>query len=96
MKINKKLIIFIPILVAVLVFIGVYLYYYSEDINSLTVTDKNWIEENIQSLVDIEVVSDYPIYGEKNGVFDDFKWYDQRTLKGLNWIWSAETNRKSI
>ena len=24
------------------------------------------------SLVDIEVVSDYPIYGEKNGVFDDF------------------------
>ena len=72
MKINKKLIIFIPILVAVLVFIGVYLYYYSEDINSLTVTDKNWIEENIQSLVDIEVVSDYPIYGEKNGVFDDF------------------------
>ena len=72
MKINKKLVIFIPILVAVLVFIGVYLYYYSEDINSLTVTDKNWIEENIQSLVDIEVVSDYPIYGEKNGVFDDF------------------------
>ena len=49
MKINKKLVIFIPILVAVLVFIGVYLYYYSEDINSLTVTDKNWIEENIQS-----------------------------------------------
>ncbi len=72
MKINKKLIIFIPIFVAIAVFIGVYLYYYSEDINSLTVTDKNWIEENVTSLVDIEVISDYPIYGEGEGVFDDF------------------------
>ena len=72
MKINKKLIIFIPIFVAIAVFIGVYLYYYSEDINSLTVTDKNWIEENVTSLVDIEVISDYPIYGEGEGVFDSF------------------------
>ena len=72
MKINKKLIIFIPIFVAIAVFIGVYLYYYSEDINSLTVTDKNWIEENVTSLVDIETISDYPIYGEGEGVFDSF------------------------
>ena len=72
MKINKKLIIFIPILISMVVFVCVYLYYYREDINSLTVTDKNWIEENITSLVDIEVISDYPIYGDNNGVFDDF------------------------
>jgi len=71
-KINKKLVIFLPIFIAVVVFIGVYFYYYSEDMNSLTVTDKNWIEENVTSLVDIEVMSDYPIYGEHDGVFNDF------------------------
>lgn len=71
MKLNKKLLL-IPIFVAIAVFIGVYFYYYREDINSLTVTDKNWIEENITSLVDIEVISDYPIYGDKDGVFASF------------------------
>ena len=72
MKINKKLL-FIPIVVAVVVFFAVYFYYYSEDINSLTITDKNWVEENITSLVDVEVITDYPIYGDsENGVFGSF------------------------
>lgn len=71
MKLNKKLL-FIPLIVAIAVFIGVYFYYYREDDNSLTITEKNWIEENITTLVDIEVISDYPIYGEKNGVFASF------------------------
>ena len=72
MKVNKKLLIFIPLFIAIVVFVGVYYYYYSEDMNSLTVTEKNWIEENITSLIDIEVMSDYPIYGVQDGVFDDF------------------------
>ena len=72
MKINKKLL-FIPIVVAVVVFFAVYFYYYSEDINSLTITDKNWVEENITSLVDVEVITEYPIYGDsENGVFGSF------------------------
>ena len=72
MKINKKLL-FIPVVVAVVVFIAVYFYYYREDINSLTVTDKNWIEENVTSLVDIEVITDYPIYGDSDSaVFGSF------------------------
>ncbi len=71
MKINKKLL-FIPVIIAVLVFVGVYYYYYREDGNSLNVTEKNWIEENVTSLVDIEVMSDYPIYGDSEGVFNDF------------------------
>ena len=71
MKLNKKIIL-IPIFIAVVVFFGVYYYYYREDMNSLTVTEKNWVEENITSLVDIEVITDYPIYGEKDGVFASF------------------------
>lgn len=71
MKMNKKLL-FIPIVIAIIVFFGVYFYYYREDNNSLTVTEKNWIEENVTALVDIEVISDYPIYGDKNGVFANF------------------------
>jgi len=71
MKINKKLL-FIPLFIAVVVFIGVYFYYYREDDNSLTITEKNWLQENVTSLVDIEVISDYPIYGDQNGVFSNF------------------------
>lgn len=87
MKLNKKLI-FIPIIIAVIVFIVVYLYYYREDNNSLTVTDKNWIEENITELVDIEVISDYPIYGAINGVFEDY-------ISGFEMATGVEFNRIS-
>ena len=71
MKFNKKLLL-IPVIIAIVVFVGVYYYYYNEDDNSLNVTEKNWIEENITSLVDIEVMSDYPVYGDNDGVFNDF------------------------
>ena len=73
---NKKLIIIIPLVIALLVFVGLYFYYYREDSNSLNITDRNWLENNIDSLVDIEVPSDYPVYGEKDGVFASF-------IKGL-------------
>ncbi len=69
---GKKFIILIPLLIAVLVFIGVYFYYYREDSNSLNITDRNWLENNIDSLVDIEIPSDYPVYGDKDGVFASF------------------------
>ena len=69
---NKKLIIIIPIVIALIVFIGVYFYYYREDGNSLNVTDKRWIEENVKSLIDIELPNDYPVYGEQKGVMQNF------------------------
>ena len=87
MKINKKLL-FIPIIVAVAVFIGVYFYYYREDDNSLTITEKNWIEENITTLVDIEVITDYPIYGDQDGVFQSF-------IKGFEEAANIEFNQIS-
>jgi len=99
MKVNKKLI-FIPIIIALLVFIGVYLYYYREDINSLTVTDKNWIEENVTSLVDIEVISDYPIYGYKNGIFGDFiSGFEKATdieFNQISYLKEGNTNTKGL
>ena len=44
---KKKLIIIIPIFVALAVFIGVYLYFNLEDSKtSLTVLERKWIEDN--------------------------------------------------
>lgn len=71
MKLNKKLIILTPILIALIVFLSLYYYYNREDVNSLTVSDKKWIESNISTVFDIEVISNYPVYGE-NGVFYEF------------------------
>ena len=71
MKLNKKIIIFLPILIAVIVFLSLYFYYNKEDKNALTVNDKKWIESNISTVYDIEVISNYPIYGD-SGVFYSF------------------------
>lgn len=71
MKLNKKLIIIIPILIALIVFVSLYFYYNNEDQNSLTVNDRKWIESNISTIFDLEVISNYPVYGE-NGVFYEF------------------------
>ena len=61
MKINKKVIILFPIIVAVIVFLSLYYYYNREDGNSLTVSDKRWIEDNLSTIIDLEVVNNYPI-----------------------------------
>lgn len=71
MKINKKLIILVPIIIAIVVFLSLYFYYNKEDINSLTVNDRKWIESNVSTIYDFELVSNYPIYGE-NGIFYEF------------------------
>ena len=71
MKLNKKLIIFIPIIIAVIVFLSLYFYFNSEDQNALTVSDKKWIESNSSTIYDLELISNYPVYGE-NGVFYEF------------------------
>ena len=61
---KKKLIFIIPILIAVVAFIVVYRYYYKEDkTTTLTVKEKQWVQENIDKTYDFEVVNDYPLYG---------------------------------
>ena len=61
---KKKLFIIIPIVVAILVFVGVFVYFNKEDQEtSLTVTEKRWLEKNSATKVDFEVINDYPIFG---------------------------------
>ena len=71
---KKKALIILPLLVVVIVFIGVYIYYNREDArSSLTVNEKKWVEENDTTMIDINVVNDYPLYGlNGEGVFFNF------------------------
>lgn len=60
---KKKLMIIIPIIIALIAFIFVYRYYNHQDKETtLTVSEKKWVQENKSKTVDIEVVNDYPIY----------------------------------
>lgn len=71
---KKKLIIIVPVLIALLAFVGVYRYYNKEDkTTTLTVQEKRWVEKNKNKTYDFEVVNDYPLYGMNgNGVIFNF------------------------
>ena len=71
---KKKLIIIIPILIALLVFIGVYAYFNHEDAKtSLTVREKKWITNNSDKKYDFEIVNNLPVYSmDGTGVIFDF------------------------
>ena len=61
---KKKLLITLPILIALIAFIFVYRYYNKEDsTTTLTVSEKRWVEDNNEKEYDFEVVNDYPLYG---------------------------------
>ena len=71
---KKKLIIIIPILIAIIAFVFVYRYYNKEDkTTTLTIQEKKWVEENKDQTYDFEIVNDYPLYGTNgDGVIFDF------------------------
>ena len=71
---KKKLIIIIPLLIAVITFVFVYRYYNKEDATTtLTVKEKKWATENKDERYDFEIINDYPLYGhDGTGVFFDF------------------------
>ena len=61
---KKKLLIIIPIVIAALTFVFVYRYYNKEDkTTTLTIREKQWVQENADKTYDFEVVNDYPLYG---------------------------------
>ena len=61
---KKIYIVLIPIVIALVAFVGVYRYYNKEDkTTTLTVTEKRWVEDNKEQAFDFEVVNDYPLYG---------------------------------
>jgi len=71
---KKRLIIIIPILIAIVAFVFVYRYYNKEDkTTTLTVSERKWVEENKDQTYDFEIVNDYPLYGTNGeGVIFDF------------------------
>ena len=71
---KKKLVIIIPILIAIIAFVFVYRYYNKEDkTTTLTVAEKKWVEDNKDQTYDFEIVNDYPLYGTNGeGVIFDF------------------------
>lgn len=71
MKINKKTFIVLPVLIAVSLFIGLYVYFNNEDSNSFTVSERKWLQNNKNIVENFEIISDYPIYGS-SGVTDAF------------------------
>lgn len=71
MKLKKKWIIGIPIIIAIAVFVGLYYYFNREDENSFTVSENKWIEEHVSTIIDFDIINDYPIFGD-NGVFRKF------------------------
>ena len=76
MKMKKKWFVIIPIFIALILFLGMYFYFAREDENSFTVQERSWIKKNSDKIIDFEIISNYPVFGE-NDVFskfiDDFK-----------------------
>ena len=60
---KKKLIIILPIAIAIAVFFFTNRYYNKEDkTTTLTISEKRWVEKNNDKTYDFEVVNDYPLY----------------------------------
>ena len=71
MKAKKKWFIILPIIIALVIFIGLYCYYNKEDQNSFTIAENKWIKENSNTIIDFKILNDYPVFGE-DGVFRNF------------------------
>lgn len=71
---KKKVIIIVPIFIALVVFLGVYIYFNHEDNKTnLTVLDKKWITNNSDKKYDFEIVNNLPVFSmDGSGVIFDF------------------------
>ena len=71
---KKKLIIVVPILVALFAFVGVYYYLnYKDERTNLTVREKRWITNNSEVKYDLEIINDIPVYSmDGSGVIFNF------------------------
>ena len=71
MKTNKKLFVIVPTIIAILLFAGLYVYFNKEDSYSFSSSERKWLSLNKNKVENIEIISDYPIYGNR-GVFYKF------------------------
>ena len=99
---TKQLIIIIPIIITLLTLVFVYRYYNKEDkTTTLTVREKQWVQENKEKTYDFEVVNDYPLYGlNGEGVIfrflDDFEENIGLEFNRIPYLKESETSTDSF
>ena len=75
MKYNKKWFLFIIGAALFLILsVGIYLFFFRKDKNStLTLSEKQWIEQGKNKIIDLGIISDIPVFNyEGKGIFLDF------------------------
>ena len=72
-KVNKKLFIFLGVIICLVILAIVLLINNANSKTELTLSEKKWIEENKKSMVDIYVMNDLPIFStDENDIFLSF------------------------
>lgn len=71
MKNNKKLYFIIPLVIAFILLIGVYVYLNNDRSTAFSSSERKWLQNNSNVRENIETINDYPVYGD-GGVFDNF------------------------
>src|SRR5574344_1357146 len=97
MKLNKKAFFLVPIILAILIFLGLFIYFNSEDSNSFTASERKWIKDNVNIRYDIEKISDYPVYTDVFDAFiEKFNKATEMELNVVNYNKSDDTTSKSL
>ena len=70
---KKKYIVLLPLLAILISLLIVFLYFYNINKSTkLSITEKRWIENNSKSVINIDILNNYPVYGmDGSGVFFD-------------------------
>ncbi len=71
---KKQFFLLIPIIAFLIAFVGVFLYFNSENKKTnFTLAEKEWLEENTNTKIDFGIVNNYPVYGmDGEGVFFNY------------------------
>ncbi len=83
---NKKRLFLIILGIAVLLFVGLYMFINYRESNILNSEDKKWISENGGRVIDIDIINDIPVYA-KNGkgvIFDFLDYVSEKTNLEFN------------
>lgn len=83
---NKKKILYIILIVAVVVFLGLYILINYTEPNVLSSEDKKWISDNGGKVIDIAVVNDIPVYANNGSgiIFDYLEYVHKETNLEFN------------